>query len=140
VRGEAVESERGYTIAEVRERVGCSDSWLRKNIRKGTFGDVEKVHGPFGVEYRFTPEQAEAAEERYAGKRTGTGEAGPSRSELTTLVVQARADADKWQTLAVERGDRLQALEEQTRIDRERIERLLSLSLWDRMRGKHRQV
>lgn len=133
-------SETGYTIAEVRERVGCSDSWVRKHLRKGTFGDVEKVHGPFGVEYRFTPEQVEHAENLYAGKRTGTGDVGPSRSDLTALVVQARAEVETWQTIAAERGERLQALEEQTRIDRERIERLLSLSLWDRMRGKHRQV
>jgi len=136
-----VETERGYTIAEVREQVGCSDSWLRKHLRRGTFGEIAKVQGSRGLEYRFTQENLDAVAALYTGSGTGGGGGvSTSRSELTALVVRATAEADKWQAIAQERAERLTRLEAQADKDRQRIEALLSLSWWQRLRGKHRDV
>lgn len=136
-----METERGYTIAEVREQVGCSDSWLRKHLRRGTFGEIEKVRGSRGLEYRFTQENLDAVAALYTGSGTGGGGGvSTSRSELTALVVRATAEADKWQAIAQERAERLTRLEAQADKDRQRIEALLSLSWWQRLRGKHRDV
>lgn len=136
-----METGQGYTIRELRESVGCSDSWIRKHLRKGTFGAVAQVMGSRGMEYRFTQEQADLLTALFRGTGSkGIEPGGVARSDLTALVVQARAQADAWETLATERAERIAALESQARADRERIERLLALSLWDRLRGKHRAV
>ena len=131
----------GYTVADLRAITGASDAWVRKHLRRGTFGDVEQVQGKHGKQYRFTQAQVDLAETLFTGGTAPAKErAAASRTELTALVVRAKAEAEKWEAIADERASRVQALEAQARADRERIERLLSLTVVDRLLGRHKKV
>lgn len=140
-------SEAVYSIQDVMNLVGCSDSWIRKARRKGVFGEVEKVYDKQGYSYRFTPEQVDIAQTLYRGKGAPAGgsEPSPTRNELQAILVRSASEVEKWRGIAESHEQAIARLEAERNAERERlevaqkrIEDLKAMSVLDRLMGKHK--
>ena len=137
---------QGYTIRESAAQIGASIPWIRKQIRQGTI-QPPQVIGRHGNEYRLSDTDLGVLRGSY---KRGTSRQGTALNRYAEIeanlmhalaeVAAAQARADERQTALDHERQRVEHLEAQLLVERERRERMQSLGFWDYLRGRQHTV
>jgi DNA-binding transcriptional MerR regulator len=159
----------GYTIKQAAEAVGCSTAFIRKQKRAGRVQPAER-QGRYGNELRFTAADIDTLHalynrptQRQRAAATTTAIIGADvlreqlqhlqsvHDELLSRAARAEADADAMSARVLGLQQELTAERERLAADRaaadavlaaerQRIEALKALGVWDRLLGHHKRI
>ncbi|MCX8007150.1 MAG: hypothetical protein N3B11_03430 [Coriobacteriia bacterium] len=159
---ERLMAKQTMTVREVAEQLGVKPGWVRKRIADGTVTPL-RVGGKSKGRYLLRVEdvavlQAAAALRAQKGSRAVRGAARATfeaadtaalarvsqleeeRANLLAQVAWARAVAQEQQKALEHERQRADRLEAELSVQRGRVEALKALTVWDRLRGRHREV